>query len=383
LKKILYILDTFETGGAEKSLLDIAMHNRAVISVFVTLYQGNQLAATAQKAGIKVIALNRKEKYAFGKITQLLLPIIKEEQPDLIHATLFRADIVARKLKKYFSIPLVSSLVNNSYVAERYQKLSFVGKLKLYYIQQLDAKTAKKVDFFVSNSQTIKDSNAKALHLNLDKIKVIYRGRALSKFTSVTTQQIEETKNALGLHPQTFVLLNVSRLLDRKGQLDLLKAIKELRKTVHSFKLFIAGEGFYRSVLEHYIQEHDLVDHVTLLGNRSDVPVLLQIADAFVFPSHYEGLPGALIEAMMAEKTIICSDIPENMECVSNQEALIFQKGNIIQLTETIEKVVKEPEQFKALGEKAKHTAIEKFSIDKVVEQYTSFYHSIILNHQP
>lgn len=383
MKKILYILDTFETGGAEKSLLDIAMHNHEVVSVFVTLYQGNQLAATAQKAGIKVIALNRKEKYAFGKITQLLLPIIKEEQPDLIHATLFRADIVARKLKKYFSIPLVSSLVNNSYVAERYQKLSFVGKLKLYYIQQLDAKTAKKVDFFVSNSQTIKDSNAKALHLNLDKIKVIYRGRALSKFTSVTTLQIEETKNALGLQPHTFVLLNVSRLLDRKGQLDLLKAIKELRKTGHLFKLFIAGEGFYRSVLERYIQEHDLVDYVTLLGNRSDVPVLLQIADAFVFPSHYEGLPGALIEAMMAEKTIICSDIPENMECVSDKEALIFQKGNIIQLTETIEKVMNEPEQFKALGEKAKLTAIEKFSIDKVVEQYTTFYHSIILNHQP
>lgn len=383
MKKILYILDTFETGGAEKSLLDIAMHNHEVVSVFVTLYQGNQLVETAQKAGIKVIALNRKEKYAFGKIAQLLLPIVREEQPDIIHATLFRADIVARKLKKYFSIPLVSSLVNNSYVAERYQKLSFIGKLKLNYIQQLDAKTAKKVDFFVSNSQTIKVSNAKALHLDLDKIKVIYRGRELSKFTSITSQQIEETKNTLGIPSTTFVLLNVSRLLDRKGQLDLLKAINEVRKTNLSLKLLIAGEGFYRSVLEQYIQENDLSAHVTLLGNRSDVPVLLHLADAFVFPSHYEGLPGALIEAMMAKKTIICSDIPENKECVSDKEALIFQKGNVAQLVQMIENVIHHPNAYNDLGENAKKVAIEKFSIEKVVAQYNSFYSSIVNASQP
>lgn len=383
MKKILYILDTFETGGAEKSLLDIAMHNHEVVSVFVTLYQGNQLAETAQKAGIKVIALNRKEKYAFNKIAQLLLPIVREEQPDIIHATLFRADIVARKLKKYFSIPLVSSLVNNSYVAERYQKLSFIGKLKLNYIQQLDAKTAKKVDFFVSNSQTIKDSNAKALRLDLDKIKVIYRGRELSKFTSITSQQIEETKNTLGISSTTLVFLNVSRLLDRKGQLDLLKAINEVRKTNLSLKLLIAGEGFYRSVLEQYIQENDLSAHVTLLGNRSDVPVLLQLADAFVFPSHYEGLPGALIEAMMAKKTIICSDIPENKECVSDKEALIFQKGNVAQLVQMIESVIHHPNAYNDLGENAKKVAIEKFSIEKVVAQYNSFYSSIVNTSQP
>lgn len=383
MKKILYILDTFETGGAEKSLLDIAMHNHEVVSVFVTLYQGNQLAATAQKAGIKVISLNRNEKYAFNKIAQLLLPIVREEQPDIIHATLFRADIVARKLKKYFSIPLVSSLVNNSYVADRYQKLSFIGKLKLYYIQQLDAKTAKKVDFFVSNSQTIKDSNAKALRLNLDKIKVIYRGRELSRFTSITSQQIEETKNALNIPSNSFVFLNVSRLLDRKGQLDLLKAIDVVSKSNNSVKLFIAGEGFYRSVLEQYIQENDLSAHVTLLGNRSDVPVLLQLADAFVFPSHYEGLPGALIEAMMAKKTIICSDIPENKECVSDKEALVFQKGNVAQLIKLIENVIHHPNAYDDLGENAKKVAIEKFSIEKVVAQYNSFYSSIVNASQP
>lgn len=381
MKKILYILDTFETGGAEKSLLDIAIQNKAVESVFVTLYKGNQLAEAAQKAGIKVISLNRTEKYAFGKIAQLLKPIIQEEKPDLIHATLFRADIVSRKVKRYFKIPLVSSLVNNSYIDERYQKLSLLGKLKLYYIQCYDALTAKKVDYFISNSQTIKESNAKALGLNLEKIKVIFRGRDLSKFLSLSEEQLLQTKYELNVQENQVTLLNVSRLLDRKGQLDLLQAIKNLLITHPNVKLYIAGEGFYRSVLENYIQENNLQPHVELLGNRNDIPYLLQLADVFVFPTHYEGLPGALIEAMMAEKTIVCTSIPENEECVSSQEAVFFKKGDVSHLVATLQEVINQPHQFSALGKNARMVAIEKFSIAKVVDQYNIVYTSIIQKH--
>jgi hypothetical protein len=76
LIKILYIVDTFETGGAEKSLLDIAMHNPSVNSVFVTIYQGNALAQTAQQAGIKVHTLNIQDKYGFDKAVKCIRPII-------------------------------------------------------------------------------------------------------------------------------------------------------------------------------------------------------------------------------------------------------------------------------------------------------------------
>lgn len=381
MKKILYILDTFETGGAEKSLLDIAIQNKAVESVFVTLYKGNQLAAVAQQAGIKVISLNRPEKYAFGKIVQQLRPIIEAEQPDLIHATLFRADIVSRKLKRYFKTPLVSSLVNNSYLEERYQKLSLPGKLKLFYIQQYDAFTAKKVDYFISNSQTIKASNAKALGLNPEKIKVIFRGRDLTKFLSLSAEQLFKTKQELNVQENQVTLLNVSRLLDRKGQLDLLQAMKKLVVTHPNVKLYIAGEGFYRSVLEEYIEANNLHSYVELLGNRNDIPYLLQLADVFVFPTHYEGLPGALIEAMMAEKTIVCTAIPENEECVSSQEAIFFKKGDVSNLVATLQEVINQPHQFSALGKNARMVAIEKFSIAKVVDQYNALYTSIIQNH--
>lgn len=383
VKKILYIVDTFETGGAERSLLDIAINNKEFESVFVTIYKGNTLLKLAKKNNLKVYCLNRQEKYAFSKVLKELIPIIEYEKPSLIHSTLFRSDLISRRLKSIFSIPLVSSLVSNSYNKERFQKKSLFGKLKLFCIQKVDAFTSKKVDYFVSNSNTIKNSNAKVLGLDLKKIYVIYRGRDKNNFSNISQNKVDDLKIELNISDKTFTLLNVSRLIQSKGQLELLKAIKDLLLTFPNLKLLIAGEGFYRSVLEQYIQENNLSAHVTLLGNREDVPVLLQLADAFVFPSHYEGLPGALIEAMMAKKTIICSDIPENKECVSDREALIFQKGNVAQLVQMIENVVHHPNAYDNLGENAKKVAIEKFSIEKVVAQYNSFYSSIVNASQP
>lgn len=380
MKKILYILDTFETGGAEKSLLDIARHNQAVESVFATIYEGNQLAEVAKQAGIKVYQLNLKDKYGFSKAAQLLKPIIEQEKPDLIHATLFRSDIISRKLKNHFAIPLVSSLVNNSYIAERYSKLGFVGKLKLYGIQYYDAMTAKKVDFFISNSETIKQSNAKVLGLDLNKIEVIFRGRAFSKYQSVDKTAIELLKTEFGLTDENQVFLNVSRLLDRKGQLDLIEAVAKIKPSFPTFRLLIAGEGPFRPQLEAAIKQNQLEHTITLLGNRNDIPNLLKLADAFVFPTHYEGLPGALIEAMMSECTIICSDIDENKECATASEVLFFTKGNCADLVEKMKQVLDNPTAFVDLGKNAKAQAFQKFSIEKVVEQYNVTYSQIIKN---
>ncbi|HQX03860.1 MAG TPA: glycosyltransferase [Flavobacterium sp.] len=378
MKKILYILDTFETGGAEKSLLDIAIQNKAAVSYFITIYKGNQLAELAKKNGIQVFQLNNTEKYGFSKAVQQIIPLIKEIQPDIIHSTLFRADIIARRLKKHFSMPLISSLVNNSYISERYEKLSVLGKLKLYGIQKYDAFTAKQVDLFISNSQTIKESNAKHLHLHPDKIKVIFRGRDFNKFQNIEQNRISQLKKELGLTEEDQVLVNVSRLLERKGQLDFLAAFKELVPKNPQLKVVIAGEGGYRKTLENAIAAYQLQDKVQLLGNRNDIPVLLSLAAVFVFPTHYEGLPGALIEAMMAKKIIVCSDIAENKECVTNEEAVFFKKGDVADLENKLELVLSNLADYNKLAQNAQKVAFDTFSIESIVNQYNLTYESLM-----
>src|SRR5690606_35174574 len=108
--------------------------------------------------------------YHFKEAVKLLIPIVQRINPDIIHTTLFKSDIIGRKLKKHFNVPLVNSLVNNSYLPQRYSNLNYFNKLKLYTIQFYDRFTSRNVDLFISNSKAIQYTNSSALNIPLDKI---------------------------------------------------------------------------------------------------------------------------------------------------------------------------------------------------------------------
>jgi len=143
-------------------------------------------------------------------------------------------------------------------------------------------------------------------------------------------------------------------------------------------KVVIAGEGGYRKTLENAIAAYQLQDKVQLLGNRNDIPVLLSLAAVFVFPTHYEGLPGALIEAMMAKKIIVCSDIAENKECVTNEEAVFFKKGDVADLENKLELVLSNLADYNKLAQNAQKVAFDTFSIESIVNQYNQTYESLM-----
>ncbi|MEO5968023.1 MAG: glycosyltransferase [Ferruginibacter sp.] len=378
--KVLYIIDSFGTGGAEKSLLEITSANSRVNSYFLALHNSKSDITLPENKNVKIIKLNIPRKTSFSDIVKKVIPYINEFKPDIIHSTLYESDMIARKLKKHFKIPIINSLVSNSYSAERYAKLNFVDKLKLKYSEYLNRFTAN-ADMYFSNSETIKKSNSKTLKINADKIKVIYRGRDPHKIKDVSLIQIQELREALNLGDKK-VILNVSRLLKLKGQDELIKAFSIVYKDYPNYVLLIAGEGPFKSQLAKLITDLGLEDKVFLLGNRTDIPVLLNIADVFAYPSHVEGLPGALIEAMFAGKLIVCSDIPENQECVTNKEATFFRKGNIQEMSEILANALKGDKSFEQKKEIARETAFQKFDIASIANQYYDTYKEIISNYK-
>lgn len=378
MRKILFLIDTLETGGAEKSLLEITKRFKKFEPVFVHLFPGISLKAQFEEAGIEVRSMNYPVNYDFKSIARQLIPIVKEVNPVLIHSTLFGSDMVARILKKEINIPIINSLVNNSYSKRRYKELGINAKIKLFLIQNWDRITSQKVDMFISNSQAIKLTNSEALNIPLDRIKVIYRGRDPHVFKSVTVQDTELIRKKLSLDNKK-IFLNVSRLLPRKGQRDLLIAYKQVYSLYPDSKLVIAGEGDYRPFLQNLINKLGLNDNVILLGNRTDIPTLLKTADFFVFPSHYEGLPGALIEAVFAKGFIITSNIPENLECVLEDSVMTFQVGDIEDLKNQMIKVLQD-NHLRPDIEKGYEFAIKNFSIRNVVTQYENTYDELLRN---
>ena len=376
--KVLYLIDTLAVGGAEKSLVDMAINNPSVDSVFITIYKGESLVPLLKQNNIEVHQLNNSFRYEFNTVVTQLLPLIDALNPDIIHSTLFRSDIIARKVKQYRNIPLISSFVNNTYLNERYRTLSILGKVKLYGCQLMDKWSAKNVDLFISNSATIMETNCRALGIKKEKVKVIYRGRSSKKLDSISDQEAFALRLKLNVNSDTKILLNVSRLLDRKGQLDLLKSYAEVVKKHPDTMLLFAGEGAFRTTLEKAIDDLQLKEKVVLLGNIDYIPLLLKMADVFIFPSHYEGLPGALLEAMFVQKIIICSDIGENKECVSETEAIFFKTHDIEDLTINISMVLNNLKEYEPMAIKAKKVAISKFELATIISQYNRAYQNLL-----
>lgn len=377
--KVLYIIDTLLGSGAERSIVEIALRFEKITPVFVTIYEGNMLKAELERAGIPIYSLNIKKKFGFAEAVNLLKPIYKKEKPDIVHSTLYKSDMVARRLKKIFpKIPLVGSFVNNSYTPLRYKNQSFLMKLKLKFFYEMDKYSAKKVDFFISNSGTIAKSEGRALGVPPEKIKVIFRGRDSEKFEKAKEEVVQQLKGSLQIGHRP-VLLNVSRLIKRKAQKDLLYSLLVVKQRFPDVVLLLAGHGDQEKDLREETEKLNLTNNVKFLGRRTDIAELLAAADVFVYPSYAEGLPGALIEAMLAECLIVASDIGENLECVDEESALIFPKGNIQQLAEKILLALENNSELKrTFGAEARTQAIQKFEIGNISKQYEEFYQELL-----
>jgi glycosyltransferase involved in cell wall biosynthesis len=124
-------------------------------------------------------------------------------------------------------------------------------------------------------------------------------------------------RKALGLLPEHQVILTVGRQEFQKGHTHLIEAFARISDENPLTRLVIAGrEGHATQALAAQIDQLGLGKRVFMLGHRDDVADLMAASDLFVFPSLYEGLGGALIEALGLGLPIVASDIPALREVV-------------------------------------------------------------------
>ena len=370
--KILYVIDTLEQGGAERSLLEIVsrMDHARFRPMVCQVYEGSALRAQFEAAGVQVQQLGIGAKYGFVTAVRRLTELVRQERPDLIHTSLFRASQIGRIAAWRTGTPVVSSWTNTPYSAARRQWDPSARSGKLYLLQLLDWQTAKLVTRFHSVSRAVADDNQAHLGVTSERVAVVYRGRDVVRLQAVASEDIARVRRELSLGEETPVLLNVGRLVPQKGQWALLQMMTDLRRDGVRAKLLIAGDGPLRCELAKSIAQQDLQDDVLLLGTRGDVPALLKASDAFVFPSHYEGLPGALIEAMLSGTPIVASDIPMHREFLDHEKTgLLVDASSPQDLAAAVKSLIQQPESTRRMAAAAQRKAERLFDIDDVVGQ--------------
>lgn len=118
-------------------------------------------------------------------------------------------------------------------------------------------------------------------------------------------------RRELGLASARVAIICVGRLVAEKGYPELFAAMRDL-----DADLWVVGErlesdhaGSIRAALDAVERDPGLAARVRLLGYRQDVPALLRAADIFVLPSHREGMPRSIIEAMLSGLPVVATDI--------------------------------------------------------------------------
>jgi glycosyltransferase involved in cell wall biosynthesis len=155
----------------------------------------------------------------------------------------------------------------------------------------------------------------------------------------------------------------VGRLEVEKNLLTLFDALTGL-----DVELCLAGVGKQMDILLNKAKANHL--NVRFLGRvaNEDLPQLLNQASVFILPSHYEGHPKALLEAMACGLPVIGTDVPGIREIIKHGENGWLCGTDAMQIRQALETVLGDRTLQKRLGENARQTVVDQFSLDRIVE---------------
>jgi glycosyltransferase involved in cell wall biosynthesis len=186
-----------------------------------------------------------------------------------------------------------------------------------------------------------------------------------------------QVRQELGLPEASQLALTVGRLTSQKGHRDLLAAIPHLVREFPAVRFIWVGEGEDREELMERVRACGVQDSVLLLGYRADVPRLLKAADLFVFPTHYEGHPLALLEAMTQGLPIVASDASSIPEIIQHGvQGLLFRTGDRENLLATLRWALQHPDSLQEMAGNAQQR-VQDFSVTKTIKQTLNLFRQL------
>ena len=246
-----------------------------------------------------------------------------------------------------------------------------------YYAGRLQRRLAMRVAAAFSGS-VVAVSHSLAQHLSRDlwlrasRVTMIPNGAALARVAQSTLRA------ELQLEPDDRLALAVGNLYPVKGHIHLLEALGCLRDQLPRLHVVIAGRGELQTSLEERARALGVGDRVHLLGLRSDVANVLAGADVFVLPSLSEGLPMALIEAMLAGRPIIATNVGEIGTVLrGGRDGILVPPADASALAQGLARVISDPALAQRFGASAALRA-EDFSVAKMMDRYVALYQALL-----
>jgi glycosyltransferase involved in cell wall biosynthesis len=190
-----------------------------------------------------------------------------------------------------------------------------------------------------------------------------------------------ETRARLGIKAGDQVLLTVARFTAQKAHDVLVEAAVQVVDRYPTTRFLLVGDGPERTAIESKIIGLQLQDNFFVVGNRSDIPDLLAAADLFVLPSHFEGLPLVVLEAMAASLPIVATDIGGIVEAVGTNHPFLARPADAGALAEALLLALADPQAAVASARSLNARFKTEFTADRMATQTAAVYGPLLALH--
>lgn len=297
-----------------------------------------------------------------------LVRLMKKERFDLVHCHTPMGGVLARlAAHKTRTKPVVYTVHGFHF----YKGAPLINWLLYYPVERW---LAKYTDMLITINE--EDYNrAKSFR------KVIVRrihgiGIKTTNVELMDEKQREKLKKKLAIPPLAVVLISVGELNENKNHKFVLKALREIKED--NIVYLICGKGNMKRKLEKLCKKYGLDNKVRLLGYRKDLSEILQISDVLVMPSKREGLPTAVMEAMVGRVAVIGSSIRGNNELIEDKvSGYLVPQGNIECMKERILQLANNEFLRKRMVEEGA-MKIRKYSAEVVRKEMYKNYNDIV-----
>ena len=336
-------------------LLPLMRAAREVGHEVVGVCADGPLLAKVRAEGFRVIAVPLERSLSppallrgFGALRR----VIRAERPDLVHAHMPISGVLGRLAARWCGVPRIATTCHGFL----FNQPGPWPRRALGWLAEFIA--ARCTDVFLTVSE--EEAREARRLLGVRHPIAVGNGADPARFHPDPAARAR-IRAELGVAPDQCVILIASRLVRHKGYPELLAAMEFVRGAA----LWVAGA---RLGSDHGPSMEPCFAHSTLgprlfrLGWRDDLPALLAAADIFVLPSHFEGLPLSLIEAMHAGCAVVATDIRGSRELITEgQTGLLVPRGEVAPLAGALNRLVRDPALRARLADQARARALARY----------------------
>ncbi|MDP2689744.1 MAG: glycosyltransferase [Deltaproteobacteria bacterium] len=379
--KIGLALPMFTAGGAEQVVLGLAREYLGLghEAVIMSMSAGGNMRERFLKSGarLKEFGIKREFRLSPGWIADIIRArtmisrCLLEEGFDVVHTHLMGTDMDFLYAAKRAGVKAVVHTIHNVY-------RQYAGGKPVDRLRNWRRRAAyRRYDRVFAVDDEVRDWAVERGMVEIGGITTVRNGISFSSLNVKTSRQ--ELRKKYGLGPNDRMVLNTGSLTAQKNQLSLIRAVHLLAQKGMEIRLFIAGEGVLRGELEREVKALGIESSVRLLGYREDIPSLLKAADVFAFPSLWEGLPIALLEALACGTTALASDIPVHRKILgAGRFGWLTPAASPEEIAGVLEKTLKSVERSKGNIIAAREMVIENYSAGRMAKEYISSYLEIL-----